>query len=219
MHGTAIMIEVRDTGVGIDPALLPQLFDPFSQADASTTRRFGGTGLGLAICRQMAELMDGRVEASSRPGSGSTFTVTLPLPAATPYEAPAQPTPSPDPIRASLPVLLAEDNPVNQLVATEMLKRRGLQVELAGDGHEAVELARDRAYAAIFMDCQMPGLDGYEATRELRRDGAELPIIAMTANAMKGDREKCLAAGMSDYLAKPLRGEELDAVLRAAALA
>jgi signal transduction histidine kinase/CheY-like chemotaxis protein/HPt (histidine-containing phosphotransfer) domain-containing protein len=209
-----VTIVIVDTGVGIAPDVLPDLFDAFAQADATTTRRFGGTGLGLAIARQLAELMGGGIHAVSTPGSGSTFTVTLRLPAVEGEAPPRRETKQPPPSAAgSLPVLVVEDNPVNQIVASEMLRKRGVPVQLAVNGREAVDMVRAHRFAAVFMDCQMPELDGYEATRELRRLGETLPIIAMTANAMKGDREKCLDAGMDDYLAKPLRADELDASL------
>ena len=219
-----VTIQVRDTGVGIEPELLPRLFAPFSQADASTTRRFGGTGLGLAIVRQLTELMGGQVAASSQPGRGSTFTVTLPfaLLSDTARTSP-RPTGLPSTIEsreaaksardATLPVLVAEDNPVNQIVAVELLRKRGLKVELAENGHDAVTKAAERDYAAIFMDCQMPELDGYAATEAIRRHGNTVPIIALTAHAMGGDKEKCLAAGMDDYLAKPLHAAHLDAAI------
>jgi signal transduction histidine kinase/ActR/RegA family two-component response regulator len=212
--GPVVTIRVEDTGVGIAPDVLPRLFDPFEQADAATTRRFGGTGLGLAISRELAELMGGRIEARSQVGRGSVFTVTLPLPATTRDKAArardAAPVRRP---ATAVPVLLAEDNAVNRLVAAEMLRKRGLTVEFAVDGREAVAMAGERPYAAVFMDCQMPELDGFGATAALRGAGATVPIIAMTANAMRGDRERCLAAGMDDYLAKPVRAEELDAAL------
>ena len=211
--GDEIVMRVADTGVGIAADVLPKLFDPFAQADATTTRRYGGTGLGLAISRELAELMSGTLTASSVLGEGSAFVLTLPLPAAEGLGEMGVARVAPTALDAELPVLVAEDNAVNRVVATEMLRKRGLVVEHAADGREAVDLAVMRPYAAIFMDCQMPALDGYEATRELRRAGVTVPIIAMTANAMKGDREQCLAAGMDDYLAKPLHASDLDEAL------
>ncbi|MDA0170904.1 ATP-binding protein [Solirubrobacter taibaiensis] len=214
MASGVVRVQVRDTGVGIAPDVLPRLFDPFAQADATTTRRYGGTGLGLAITRELATLMGGRIEASSAIGVGSEFTVVLPLPEAegVVVERVAQAHVAPG-VEATLPVLVAEDNPVNRIVATEMLRKRGVPVEIAVDGREAVAKVLAGSYAAVLMDCQMPELDGFAATRELRSLGVTLPIIAVTANAMKGDREQCLAAGMDDYLSKPLHAAELDAVL------
>jgi PAS domain S-box-containing protein len=348
----SVRLAVRDTGIGIAPEVLPTVFASFAQADMASTRRFGGTGLGLAICRQLAELMDGTIDAVSTPGVGSTFALTVPLrvvqagraarprnlagmrvlvvddsaatrsvlagrlaawgmradtepdaPAAlqalldaqergAPYalalldadmpgiggitlaglvhaeeplrrtalvlltsvrdrdeprdpavvsaslakpvrdgalraalaaaldRVPAPAVPPADRPRdvveltAALPVLVAEDNPINQTVATMILRKRGLEVELAVDGRQAVELVGTRAYAAVFMDCQMPELDGFAATAEIRRrHGPAMPIIAMTANAMRGDRERCLQAGMDDYLTKPLRAADLEPVL------
>lgn len=211
--GDAVVVRVTDTGVGIAADVLPKLFDPFAQADATTTRRYGGTGLGLAISRELAELMGGTLTASSVPGEGSEFVLAVPLPAAEDATEVGVARITPAALDDELPVLVAEDNPVNRVVATEMLRKRGLAVEHAADGRAAVDMVLARRYAAVFMDCQMPELDGYEATRELRRAGVTVPIIAMTANAMKGDREQCLAAGMDDYLAKPLHASDLDAAL------
>jgi signal transduction histidine kinase/CheY-like chemotaxis protein len=353
-----LRFEVRDTGVGIDPAALPRLFESFTQADSSTTRRYGGSGLGLAICKRLTERMGGEIGATSEPGAGSTFWFTLQLAdvrgrvageprhdlrgirvlvvddnatnreilehqlrsagmrpetaedgasalrrmraaarrgerhelvlldfnmpgmdgvelartvtgdpelAGVPMilltssgSAPGQgraagietfltkpvrqvrlfdaitqimggeghvdarvvtsaPETLPDTDGPATPrVLLAEDNDVNQAVATITLRKRGFTVEIAPDGAAAVTMAADGGYAAIFMDCQMPTLDGYEATRAIRRQeagGHRTPIIAMTASAMRGDRERCLAAGMDDYLTKPLRVDELERVL------
>ena len=352
-----IRFEVRDTGIGLDPDRLDRLFESFSQADASTTRRYGGTGLGLAISKQLVELMGGEIGAKNRPERGSAFWFSIPfavvppsradtdlaldlrglrllvvddnetnrtivtrqatgwgmapdaaqngeealemlrsaVEAGRPYEVavldlmmpgmdgielaghistdPALRTvrlvmlasgltrrreakaagigayltkparrsllydavvtaaaeggpgrqapvsaaagPEPAPLNTA-PVLVVEDNAVNQAVAEGMLARRGHRVDIAQNGREAVEAVSAGRYAAVLMDCQMPEMDGYEATREIRRreaDGMHVPIIAMTAHSMAGDRERCLAAGMDDHLAKPLRGEALDAAL------
>jgi len=343
-NDTLLRFEVADTGIGIDPARLPALFESFSQADTSTTRRFGGSGLGLAISRQLAALMGGEIGARSEPGGGSRFHLELRLPdgaavrsedpsidglkvlvvddnpanrriaaayldcetaasgaaaleslraaaaAGEPFDVvvldsqmpgmdgldlaaaiqrdpalsgarllmltstgdqrerarevgivgyltkpvrrerliravaeagrgarPAASAGEPAPARAAaVRVLVAEDNEVNQLVIETMLVKRGLAVDIASDGSEALAMLAAGRYAAVFMDCQMPELDGYEATARIRageRDGARLPVIAMTAHAMNGDRERCLAAGMDDYLSKPLRADELDAAL------
>ena len=345
---------MTDTGIGIDEARLAQLWEPFVQADDSTTRRFGGTGLGLAIVRQLVEMMDGQVGANAIAGRGSTFWFTLPLEPGEvtpdsdrcsltltgtrllvveanetnrrlieqlarqwsvdvettgsardalvrlrdagakqePFDCAALdmnmpetdgiqlveaihrdktfPTPAivmltstfgqrqharaagidvymTKPVRrdrlqhaladalgrqtqreqgpprtsadtASAPIILiAEDNDINQSVAVQMLERRGYRTEIARDGLEALAALRRRPFAAVLMDCQMPELNGYDATRELRRrenGDRHIPVIAMTAHALRGDRERCLASGMDDYLAKPLRPEELDRILR-----
>jgi signal transduction histidine kinase/ActR/RegA family two-component response regulator len=219
----AVRVEVSDTGIGIDPAALERLFEPFTQADASTTRSFGGTGLGLAIARELIEMMGGRIGAkASATGRGSTFwfELTLGTPAVTGDSAGrTDGTSSPAaPLWATSPlVLVAEDNPVNQIVAVAALKRCGCRVEVVSDGRQALNALANRAYAAVLMDCQMPDMDGYETTKHLRlRENGErhVPVIAMTAHAMDGDREKCLAAGMDDYISKPLRRDQLTEVLR-----
>ncbi len=215
---TLLRLAVRDTGIGIEPEALGRLFDAFSQVDPSTTRRAGGTGLGLAISRQLVEMLGGQVDVVSRPGEGSTFTVVLPVDVAAPApERAARVPPRADRAAgAGRTVLVAEDNPVNRRVAELTLRRRGWEVVLVGDGQEAVEQARARAFDVILMDCQMPRLDGYAATRAIRAaegDGRRTPIIAMTAHSMAGDRERCLASGMDDHLTKPFRPDELDAVL------
>ncbi len=216
-----VRLSVQDSGPGIDAAMQARLFEPFTQADQSTTRRFGGTGLGLSICRQLAELMGGRVGVDSRPGEGSTFWAELPLPPA-PAGAMAAPVPLPAPAGgaglAGLQVLVAEDNLVNLLLAAAMLQRWGVQVTQAGDGREAVATvqraaAEGRPFDAVLMDVQMPLMSGHEATRELRRLGHRLPVIALTAAALVGERETALAAGMDDFLTKPVDAERLQAAL------
>jgi two-component system, sensor histidine kinase len=221
--GDRLRFAVSDTGVGIDEQQAASLFEAFAQADQSTTRRYGGTGLGLAISRELVSRMGGEIGAETRGGGGSTFWFTAELPAAAMAEGPARSRPQLDPTaHASTvrspdgpPVLLAEDNEINRTVATAFLTKRGLRTEIAQDGREAVEMAGAHQYAAILMDCQMPELDGYEATRRIREaeHGHHTPIIAMTAHSMPGDRERCLAAGMDDYLAKPVRAEALDGVI------
>ncbi len=220
-------IAIIDSGIGIPAERLPDLFSRFTQADSSTTRRYGGTGLGLAICRQLAGLMNGRVSAESTVGVGSTFRLELTLPVATPADIAAAAGPKHAPARAveaspeslsGLRVLLAEDNVFNQKVAQMTLGRYGCVVDTVVNGAEAVARARDCAYDIILMDCQMPEMDGYAATGLIRKlDGpvALAPIIAMTAHAMPGDRERCLEAGMDDYLSKPVRADDLrDMLLR-----
>ncbi len=206
-------ITVADSGIGIPQDAQPQLFTRFMQADSSTSRKFGGSGLGLSIVRQLVELMGGTVGFSSAQGKGSRFTVKLPV--ACSDEAPQASTwqelPRPS---HSTRVLVAEDNPTNQVVAFGMLHKLGYEtVSLANDGVQACEMALGNGYDLILMDCQMPELDGYEATRRLRGAGCTAKIVALTANAIKGDRERCIEAGMNDYLTKPIDLKALGQVL------
>jgi PAS domain S-box-containing protein len=198
---------VSDTGIGMSADTLARLFTPFYQAESSTTRRYGGTGLGLSISRRLAELMGGSIECASTPGQGSRFTVTLP------FRADSRSTDTPSARWPALPaeahVLVVEDNPTNQQVARQMLRRLGVRASVAANGAEALAILKRLPYDLILMDCQMPVMDGFEATRRIRAGeagpyNANVRIIAMTANAYAEDREKCLAAGMDDYLAKPL---------------
>jgi PAS domain S-box-containing protein len=208
---------VRDTGIGIPPSGQERLFQSFAQADASMARRFGGTGLGLSICKSLVEMMGGRIRVESEVGKGSTFRFTVRLPLAN--ELPADidtPVAVPATACAQLRILLAEDNPANQKLATYVLQDRGHLVEIAGDGQEATRLTEFTSYDVILMDVQMPGMNGLEATAAIRKreDGSRrVPIIAMTAHAMKGDREKCLAAGMDGYLSKPIDAHEMIALV------
>ncbi|MNO78217.1 Autoinducer 2 sensor kinase/phosphatase LuxQ [compost metagenome] len=207
---------VQDTGIGISAERLEHMFDAFQQADSSISRRYGGTGLGLAIARTMAERMGGTLHASSEEGVGSTFTLEIPLPFRI-RQAPAdRAASSPDAPAAGQSVLLVEDNPVNQTVIEAMLRSLGYRVTLVNDGAEAVCAAAREEFAAILMDCRLPVLDGYEATRQIRATerGARVPIVALTANALEGDREACLGAGMNDYLAKPFKRADLQALLQ-----
>ncbi|RYG34244.1 response regulator [bacterium] len=214
-HTRAVSIEMRvvDTGIGIPADRLETIFESFVQADGTTTRRFGGTGLGLAITQQLVNLMGGRLKVDSREGTGSEFSVVLELGIVVNEESSGLPLPTPAlptvPIRADVRILLVEDNPVNQMVVRDLLNARGCQVETAGDGVQAVEAALHRSFDLVLMDVQMPRMDGYEATRRLRDAGIRIPIVAMTANALEGDRERCLAAGMDDYLPKPVRPPDL----------
>jgi signal transduction histidine kinase/CheY-like chemotaxis protein len=215
-----LRFEVADTGIGIPAAALETIFDAFTQADASTTRRFGGTGLGLSISRELVSCMEGELGVESEEGRGSTFWFVLRLPVCEPPVRPAEGSAARGPAcsaRARAPrVLVAEDNPVNQRVLVRLLERLGCTVELAADGHEAVERVRSAAYDMVLMDCQMPVLDGFDATREIRALGGEaarIPIVAVTAHALPGDRERCLEQGMDDYVTKPLRMDELERVL------
>jgi PAS domain S-box-containing protein len=225
-----VRVAVTDSGIGIPAEKQALVFEKYRQADNSTSRRYGGTGLGLAICRQLAQRMDGAVGVESAAGKGSTFWFTVPLVTATPDEeaeppaaAPSPPAVEPAPSAVAPVVLLVEDNPTNQFVARKLLEKAGCRVDIVNNGAEAVERLRATAYQVVFMDCQMPVMDGYEATRRIRQmDGpvASVPIVAMTAHAMAGDRERCLDAGMSDYVSKPLRPAVLNAaLLRALGLA
>jgi signal transduction histidine kinase/ActR/RegA family two-component response regulator len=199
---------VADTGIGIAPEKHALIFEPFRQADGSTTREFGGTGLGLAICRTLVEVFGGRIWLESTP-AGSTFHFTARLEKGASPAAPAlAPRPESREHRASLKVLLVEDNRVNQLLAKKLLQRWGHEVVLAETGREAVAAHAREKFDVILMDVQMPEMNGFEATAAIRAvEGASndhTPIIAMTAHAMKGDRERCLAGGMDDYISKPI---------------
>jgi PAS domain S-box-containing protein len=219
--GLRVRVEVLDTGIGIDPEVLEQMFEPFVQADVSTTRRYGGSGLGLAIARDLVELMGGTISAQSEPGTGSTFSFEVALAPAETSDAgagPAAPTSAQTVAPWSVPplVLIAEDSQINQIVAARALERCGCQVDVVGDGAGALRALESRRYDLVLMDCQMPDMDGYEATAELRRREGETgrtPVIAMTAQAMDGDRRRCLAAGMDDYISKPMRSRELRELL------
>ena len=242
-----LLFSVKDTGIGIPRAQLDSLFDSFSQADGSATRRYGGTGLGLAICKQLVEMMNGRIWVESEPGKGSCFFFTVQFEVS--EDAPADSTEKYDALKKfklfiadddrSSPqiysrkpvvsrqrvkrtkefrgarVLLVEDNIINQRVAAEILKNAGIRVDTADNGEKAVEMVRQAGYDTVLMDIQMPVMDGYEATRLIKQVPGVVtpPIIAMTAHAMKGDREKCLKTGMDDYISKPIDSEKLLFVL------
>lgn len=220
--GTPLLVrfEVKDTGIGFDPEKLEELFQPFTQADQSTTRKFGGTGLGLSIVRKLVELMGGEIRAHGSPGQGCSFAVILPFEEAgerpahpAEYEAPEEVFPK------GARLLLVEDDTTNQQVLQGMLKHLGLSAELAWNGVEALEKLKRESFDLVFMDCNMPEMDGFSACGAFRewektnqRD-RHTPIVALTAYAMQGDRERCLAAGMDHYLAKPVRIRELKAEL------
>ncbi len=211
-----LSIVVADSGIGIPEDKLPMLFDPFFQVDAGTSRSYGGTGLGLAISRHLVSLMGGQIRVRSIIGRGSAFRVSLHLPCGTrPTSAESAPEVAPEPSLESLSrvrgksVLLVEDNAVNAFISAAQLESLGVHVVHATDGAEAVDLCRRQSFDAVLMDCEMPILDGFAATRIIReheRDCrlARVPIIALTANALTGDRENCLAQGMDDYLSKPI---------------
>ena len=213
-----IELAVVDTGVGIPADKLDYVFEKFTQADTSTTRRYGGTGLGLAISRGLAQLMGGSLAVTSELGKGSTFTATLPLPRAEERSAPrASPAPAWRPLARAPRVLVVEDNTTNQRVATQLLRKLGARVEVASDGAEAVGRVRSEAYDVVLMDFHMPVMDGLDATRAIRAlpgPSAAVPVIAMTASAMETDRAACDAAGMNGYLSKPIDLGALHRALR-----
>jgi signal transduction histidine kinase len=226
-----LRFEVRDTGIGISPEVIADLFTNFKQAESSTTRRFGGTGLGLAISKRLVEGMGGTIGVDSTPGEGSCFWFELPLPMATVEPAPAKaapvakvaPTPASEAsiagesrgvIEANAPrILLVEDHPVNQKLAMTLLQRLGYAADLAENGQQAVDAVAANAYTVVLMDMQMPVMDGIEATRIIRASGGTLPIVALTANAMQSDKDACRAAGMDDFLGKPFSRADLAACL------
>jgi CheY-like chemotaxis protein len=214
-----LLFGVTDTGIGITKETQQRLFQAFTQADSSTTREYGGTGLGLAISKHLVELMGGSIGVESEAGQGAYFWFRVPFhvlsrPPGTAGAAKEEEFPA-----LSGRVLLVEDNETNQMVAQHMLQSFGLEVILAQNGVEAVEACRRGTFHAVLMDCLMPELDGFEATRLIREHEAttpgkgRLPIIAMTANAMAEDRTRCLECGMDDYLAKPFRRRALHDVL------
>ncbi|MEQ1880715.1 MAG: ATP-binding protein [Burkholderiales bacterium] len=237
-EGSCVLeFSVRDTGIGIEPEKLDHLFNAFAQVDGSTTRRYGGTGLGLAISRQLVNLMGGGIYVESTPGTGSRFSFTAKFRAG---QGAASDRPvgeglpdldMPDAVsrlparrlageRLGMRVLLVDDNAINQEVAAFMLGELGCEVDLAGNGRMALDMTAQTRYDTILMDCQMPEMDGFEATKNIRASeasenaGHRTPIIALTASAIVGDRERCIAAGMDDYLAKPFKSEQLLTILR-----
>lgn len=215
-----VSLQVIDTGPGIAPDKLPTIFEKFTQADGSITRKYGGTGLGLAITRRLVEMHGGDIRVDSQLGRGSTFRVTLPCEAA-PVLASSLLPPRPETLDESLHnpavarLLLVEDNLVNQKVVLAILRKKGYRIDVACDGREALVKLNAAAYDLVLMDVQMPVLDGLEATRLIRREARwdHLPVIAMTAHAMNGDRERCLQAGMNAYISKPVQPAHLVATI------
>jgi CheY-like chemotaxis protein len=206
-----LVVSVTDTGVGITREQLPRLFTSFEQADNSVSRKYGGTGLGLAICRRLVEQMDGRIWARSEPGAGSEFSFIVTLPEGRPEAA--QDGAARD--FSGRTILIAEDIDINREIITTLLEPTNVTIECACDGRQAVDMfiAKDGAYDLIFMDIQMPGMDGYEATRAIRASGTprarDVPIIAMTANVLKEDMDNSRRAGMNGHLGKPIVLEEV----------
>ena len=221
-----VRFEVADTGIGIPPLARERLFEPFSQADSSITRRYGGTGLGLPICQRLVQLMGGSLDFDSQPGHGSTFWFTLPLlraavalpaPTATAGAQAAQPR-IPVAAQTTQRLLVVEDSWMNQQVMLSMLEQLGYPADVVADGRQALAALEQTPYAAVLLDCQMPEMDGYQMASELRRREARdhrkpVPVIAVTASAMAADRERCLAHGMNDHLPKPVRMAELGVLL------
>jgi CheY-like chemotaxis protein len=229
-----LQFEVRDTGIGMSEQELERLFEPFAQADDSTSRRFGGTGLGLSISRRLVQMLGGEIEVLSEPGIGSAFTFTIDpgplvdvpmvedanesLVARRAAESSAPQRSQSSARRLGGRVLLAEDGPDNQRLITRLLKKSGIEVTVVGDGRSAVQMALaaeggTTPFDLVLMDMQMPVMDGYQATIELRRVGFRKPIVALTANAMAGDRERCLGAGCTDFTPKPVERQVLLEVL------
>jgi len=205
---------VSDTGIGIEPSAQARIFERFTQADSSTTRHFGGTGLGLSISRSLVELMGGTIGFASTVGVGSRFSFILRLALAEGRRECEAESTSIAKLTAPFPILVADDNAINVKVIGSMLQSLGLSCEVAADGCEAVRNCLSRDYTAVLMDCQMPVMDGFEATRQIRAAGrTTLPIIAVTAAASDRDRKQAVAAGMDDFLTKPIRRAELAGVL------
>jgi len=221
-HG--LQVSVSDTGIGIAPSVLQNIFEPFKQADASVTRLYSGTGLGLSIARGLVEVMGGQLTVESTEGRGSKFQFVVPFEPVAGHASPDSAAPSSaavqPPIGLRLPILVAEDHPVNQMFIKTLLEKMGFDVTLVSNGLEAVRHAKQKSYACIFMDCQMPLLDGYQAAKQIREWEAlqginqGVPIVAVTANAMVGDNEKCLQSGMNGYMSKPFSPAQLDAAIR-----
>ena len=210
-----LLFTVSDTGIGIPAEQLETIFDEFIQGDSSSNRRYGGTGLGLAISKRLVEMMGGRIGCESNLGKGSAFWFSTPLIAADPADgspgsqADGAPTPA---ATAGRRILVVEDNPVNRTVAERLLSRDGFDVTSVDRGEDAVRLVGEKEFDLVLMDVNMPGMDGLETAAEIRAGedpGKHVPIVAMTARAMDGDRELCLESGMDDYISKPVSVEDL----------
>jgi CheY-like chemotaxis protein len=214
-----VCFAVRDSGIGLSDEQRERIFDAFTQADSSTTRRYGGTGLGLAICRRLVALMNGTLDVESTPGRGSTFWFTAHLEACANADL-VDASDTALPFVASSEkrrVLVVDDNSVNLAVAKAQLRKLGCDFDLVSDGPSAIAAVATHDYALVLMDCQMPDMDGFETTRIIRASetpGRRVYIAAMTADAMPGDRERCLAAGMDDYISKPVTIESLSRLLK-----
>jgi two-component system CheB/CheR fusion protein len=218
-RGVRLLFKVRDTGIGIPADMKESIFESFAQVNSTAHRQYGGTGLGLSISKSLVEMMGGRIWAESEVGKGSTFFFTVVAGLAA---QPGQPEPE---VRSAsvappgaLSILLAEDDAVNRLVAQELLRQRGHLVDVAGNGLQAIEMLKAGNFDLVLMDVRMPDMDGLEAAGAIRRgaagmDKARVPVVALTAYALEGDRERFLAAGMDDYLSKPIDTRDLDRVL------
>jgi len=214
-----IYVEVQDSGIGISEEVQERMFSSFSQADASTVRKFGGTGLGLSICKKLIELMGGEIGFVSTEGTGAMFWFRVTLEAVEKSVIKESIMDDTSPSSQNFRILVAEDNQINQKVAAVMLKKLGYEADVVSNGALAVEALKTNSYDLILMDCQMPEMDGFQATAEIRNnpeldDFKKIPIVAVTANAMIGDKAACLAAGMDDYISKPFRRDELDQVIK-----
>lgn len=222
-----VYFSVHDTGIGLSGEQIQKLFVPFTQADSSVSRKFGGTGLGLAICRQLTELMYGNIQVESQTDRGTTFCVSLPFCVVHDAENTLHAgVHSSDDTSSALPpahVLVVDDNLINQEIAKALLEAEGLTVDVADDGAQAIQRVQEHPYDLVFMDIQMPGIDGLEATLRIRQIAvdnsktlhylSELPIIAMTANAMLEDRQRCFQAGMNGHISKPIEPNVLHGLL------
>jgi CheY-like chemotaxis protein len=214
--GDQLRLAVTDTGIGMDGATMARLFQRFTQGDETTSRRYGGTGLGLEISRSLARLMGGDIEARSTPGQGSCFEMWLPLRAAAAPTADASSAVKSAGDTRSLRLLVAEDNEVNRTVLAAMIEREGHDWHFAHDGRAAVQAAQAQEYDLVLMDLHMPEMDGIDATRAIRAlpgDKAQVPIVALTADAFADTRARCLEAGMNDFLSKPVSVAELSRLL------
>ncbi|SIN85862.1 ATP-binding protein [Salinivibrio sp. ES.052] len=213
-EGDVLMLRVNDSGIGIDEHQIGRIFEPFTQADGSITRRFGGTGLGLSICQKLVEMMGGSIEVESELHKGTDFYVRLPI-VATPQDAERHQSQTPVSVETVQPmsILVAEDSRANQMVVRLMLEKQGHTVVLASNGEEALENVKHTEFDLVLMDMSMPVMDGIAATKALRASGFKKPIIALTANAMDEDRQRCVRAGMDDFVTKPIRAASLNAVL------